>query len=189
MLQSLIPAIQVKVTDNGRPQRSSTARLHIEWIRRPPPSTLPLLFDEQFYNFTVMENDKVSEIVGVVSLQQSSALVWFDITGKHPPVGEGDPLSAGGELCVVWGSAWCVLVCVWGAAQILWPCCMICYALPIPVATAAASPVVRSWYGLKSRLTKKIFMSSWIYFEGMFPFKGFHLIYKYITLWLIKFLS
>ncbi|XP_033953236.1 protocadherin Fat 3a isoform X2 [Pseudochaenichthys georgianus] len=73
--------LTVKVTDNGRPQRSSTARLHIEWIRRPPPSTLPLLFDEQFYNFTVMENDKVSEIVGVVSLQQSSALVWFDITG------------------------------------------------------------------------------------------------------------
>uniref|UniRef100_A0A4W6CNV3 FAT atypical cadherin 3a n=1 Tax=Lates calcarifer TaxID=8187 RepID=A0A4W6CNV3_LATCA len=75
--------LTIKATDNGRPQRSSTARLHIEWIRRPPPSTLPLLFDEPFYNFTVMENDKVAEIVGVVSLQQSSAPLWFDVTGGN----------------------------------------------------------------------------------------------------------
>lgn len=76
---------KIKATDNGRPQKSSTARLHIEWVRRPPPSTSPLLFDEPFYNFTVMENDKVAEIVGVVSLQQSSAPLWFDITGKVLP--------------------------------------------------------------------------------------------------------
>ncbi|XP_056139276.1 protocadherin Fat 3a isoform X1 [Lampris incognitus] len=76
--------LTVKATDNGRPQKSSTARLHIEWIRRPPPSSLPLLFDEPFYNFTVMENDKVAEIVGVVSMQQSSAPLWFDITGPRP---------------------------------------------------------------------------------------------------------
>ncbi|KAM7413789.1 hypothetical protein PAMA_020925 [Pampus argenteus] len=75
--------LTIKATDNGRPQKSSTARLHIEWIRRPPPSTLPLLFDEPFYNFTVMENDKVAEIVGVVSMQQSSASLWFDITGPR----------------------------------------------------------------------------------------------------------
>ncbi|XP_069390114.1 protocadherin Fat 3a isoform X6 [Paralichthys olivaceus] len=75
--------LTIKATDNGRPQKSSTARLHIEWVRRPPPSTLPLLFDEQFYNFTVMENDKVAEIVGVVSLQRSSAHLWFDITGPR----------------------------------------------------------------------------------------------------------
>ncbi|XP_028275191.1 protocadherin Fat 3 [Parambassis ranga] len=75
--------LTIKATDNGRPQKSSTARLHIEWIRRPPPSTLPLLFDEPFYNFTVMENDKVAEIVGVVSLQQSSTPLWFDITGGN----------------------------------------------------------------------------------------------------------
>lgn len=73
---------QIKATDNGRPQKSSTARLHIEWIRRPP-AAVPLLFDQPLYNFTVMENDKVSEIVGVVSLQQSSATVWFDITGER----------------------------------------------------------------------------------------------------------
>ncbi|XP_032363313.1 protocadherin Fat 3 isoform X5 [Etheostoma spectabile] len=75
--------LTIKVTDNGRPQKSSTARLHIEWIRRPPPSTVPVLFDEPFYNFTVMENDKVAEIVGVVSLQQSSTPLWFDITAGN----------------------------------------------------------------------------------------------------------
>ncbi|XP_058490764.1 protocadherin Fat 3a isoform X2 [Solea solea] len=75
--------LTIKATDNGRPQKSSTARLHIEWVRRPPPLTLPLLFDEAFYNFTVMENDKVAEIVGVVSLQQTTAPLWFDITGPR----------------------------------------------------------------------------------------------------------
>ncbi|KAM6932333.1 protocadherin Fat 3-like [Lycodopsis pacificus] len=75
--------LTIKATDNGRPQKSSTARLHIEWIRRSPPSTVPVLFDEPFYNFTVMENDKVAEIVGVVSLQQSSAPLWFDVTGPR----------------------------------------------------------------------------------------------------------
>ncbi|KAM8768033.1 protocadherin Fat 3a isoform 4-T4 [Acanthopagrus schlegelii] len=75
--------LTIKAMDNGRPQKSSTARLHIEWIRRPPPLTLPLLFDEPLYNFTIMENDKVAEIVGVVSLQQSSTSLWFDITGGN----------------------------------------------------------------------------------------------------------
>ncbi|XP_041850205.1 LOW QUALITY PROTEIN: protocadherin Fat 3a [Melanotaenia boesemani] len=75
--------LTIKATDSGRPQKSGTARLHIEWISRPPPSTLPFLFDEPFYNFTIMENDKVAEIVGVVSLQQNSGSVWFDITGGN----------------------------------------------------------------------------------------------------------
>ncbi|XP_027900863.1 protocadherin Fat 3a isoform X3 [Xiphophorus couchianus] len=75
--------LTIKASDNGRPQKSSTARLHIEWIRRPPPSSPPLLFDEPFYNFTVTENDKVAEIVGVVSLQQNPVPVWFDITGGN----------------------------------------------------------------------------------------------------------
>ncbi|XP_055003987.1 protocadherin Fat 3a isoform X1 [Boleophthalmus pectinirostris] len=75
--------LTIKATDNGRPQKSSTARLHIEWIRRPAALPSPLLFDETFYNFTVMENDKVSEIVGVVSLQHSTPPLWFDITGPR----------------------------------------------------------------------------------------------------------
>lgn len=49
----------------------------------------PLLFDEQYYNFTVMESDKVAEIVGVVSMQQNSNPLWFDIIGKAPPRGAG----------------------------------------------------------------------------------------------------
>ncbi|KAM9318351.1 protocadherin Fat 3a isoform 2-T2 [Pholidichthys leucotaenia] len=75
--------LTIKATDNGRPQKSSTARLHIEWIQRPPPSSTPLLFDEPLYNFTVTENDRVAEIVGVVSLQQSSSPLWFDIAGPR----------------------------------------------------------------------------------------------------------
>ncbi|CAB1348171.1 unnamed protein product, partial [Coregonus sp. 'balchen'] len=76
--------LTIKATDNGRPQKSSTARLHIEWIRKPSASVAPLLFDEQYYNFTIMESDKVAEIVGVVSMQQSSNPLWFDITGPRP---------------------------------------------------------------------------------------------------------
>lgn len=43
---------------------------------------MPLTFDEPFYNFTVMEHDKVTEIVGVVSVQPSNIPLWFDIVGK-----------------------------------------------------------------------------------------------------------
>jgi hypothetical protein len=68
--------------DNGRPQKSSTARLHIEWIKKPSPSPVPLTFDEPFYNFTVMESDRVTEIVGVVSVQPANTPLWFDIVGK-----------------------------------------------------------------------------------------------------------
>uniref|UniRef100_A0A8K9WW54 FAT atypical cadherin 3a n=1 Tax=Oncorhynchus mykiss TaxID=8022 RepID=A0A8K9WW54_ONCMY len=80
--------LTIKATDNGRPQKWSTARLHIEWIRKPSASVAPLLFDEQYYNFTVMESDKVAEIVGVVSMQKSSNPLWFDITGKALPFRE-----------------------------------------------------------------------------------------------------
>ncbi|TSK67187.1 Protocadherin Fat 3 [Bagarius yarrelli] len=73
--------LTVKAVDNGRPQRWATARLHIEWIRRPTPSSASLAFEEPLYNFTVMESDKVADIVGVVSAQQQdSAPLWFDIT-------------------------------------------------------------------------------------------------------------
>ncbi|XP_029629523.1 protocadherin Fat 3a isoform X1 [Salmo trutta] len=76
--------LTIKATDNGRPQKWSTARLHIEWIRKPSALANPLLFDEQYYNFTVMESDKVAEIVGVVSMQQNSNPLWFDIIGPRP---------------------------------------------------------------------------------------------------------
>uniref|UniRef100_UPI00398F78D5 protocadherin Fat 3-like isoform X1 n=2 Tax=Pristiophorus japonicus TaxID=55135 RepID=UPI00398F78D5 len=75
--------LTIKAVDNGRPQKSSTARLHIEWIKKPEPSSIPLSFDEQFYNFTVMENDRVNEIVGVVTVQPSNTPLWFDIVGGN----------------------------------------------------------------------------------------------------------
>ncbi|XP_053312519.1 protocadherin Fat 3 [Spea bombifrons] len=76
--------LTIKAVDNGRPQKSSTARLHIEWIKKPPPSIVPLTFDEPFYNFTIMESDKVTEIVGVVTVQPSNIPLWFDVEGgKH----------------------------------------------------------------------------------------------------------
>ncbi|MEJ1272768.1 hypothetical protein NN561_003622 [Cricetulus griseus] len=75
--------LTIKAVDNGRPQKSSTARLHIEWIKKPPPSPIPLMFDEPFYNFTVMESDKVTEIVGVVSVQPANTPLWFDIVGGN----------------------------------------------------------------------------------------------------------
>ncbi|XP_059502538.1 protocadherin Fat 3a isoform X6 [Stegostoma tigrinum] len=75
--------LTIKAVDNGRPQKSSTARLHIEWIKKPEPSSTPLSFDEPFYNFTVMESDRVNEIVGVVTVQPSNIPLWFDIVGGN----------------------------------------------------------------------------------------------------------
>ncbi|XP_008170058.2 protocadherin Fat 3 isoform X1 [Chrysemys picta bellii] len=76
--------LTIKAVDNGRPQKSSTARLHIEWIKKPIPSPVSLTFDEPFYNFTVMESDRVTEIVGVVSVQPANIPLWFDVVGgKH----------------------------------------------------------------------------------------------------------
>uniref|UniRef100_A0A8C9FGK3 FAT atypical cadherin 3 n=1 Tax=Pavo cristatus TaxID=9049 RepID=A0A8C9FGK3_PAVCR len=93
--------LTIKAVDNGRPQKSSTARLHIEWIKKPTPSPVPLTFDEPFYNFTVMESDKVTEIVGVVSVQPSNILLWFDIVGKRGTGGVGEKLE---KQCVwMWG--------------------------------------------------------------------------------------
>uniref|UniRef100_A0A8C2HX84 FAT atypical cadherin 3b n=1 Tax=Cyprinus carpio TaxID=7962 RepID=A0A8C2HX84_CYPCA len=59
--------LTIKAIDNGTPQKWSTARLHIEWIRKPVPSPLPLRFTAAIYNFTVAENAKVYESVGMVS--------------------------------------------------------------------------------------------------------------------------
>ncbi|XP_054989208.1 protocadherin Fat 3 isoform X2 [Sorex araneus] len=75
--------LTIKAVDNGRPQKASTARLHIEWIKKPPPSPVPLAFEEPFYNFTVLESDRVTEIVGVVSVQPTNTPLWFDIVGGN----------------------------------------------------------------------------------------------------------
>ncbi|KTF90509.1 hypothetical protein cypCar_00024820 [Cyprinus carpio] len=75
--------LTIKATDNGTPQKWSTARLHVEWIRKPMPSPLPLRFTAAVYNFTVAENAKVYESVGEVSVWQTETPLWFDIIGNY----------------------------------------------------------------------------------------------------------
>lgn len=73
---------QIKAADNGNPQKWSTTSLNIEWIRKPLPSTSPLLFTAPYFNFSIPENAKVSETVGTVSVHQNTIPLWFDITGE-----------------------------------------------------------------------------------------------------------
>uniref|UniRef100_A0A8C2GNL9 FAT atypical cadherin 3b n=1 Tax=Cyprinus carpio TaxID=7962 RepID=A0A8C2GNL9_CYPCA len=75
--------LTIKATDNGTPQKWLTARLHVEWIRKPMPSPLPLRFTAAVYNFTVAENAKVYESVGEVSVWQTETPLWFDIIGNY----------------------------------------------------------------------------------------------------------
>jgi len=73
---------QIKAVDNGRPQKSSTTRLHIEWIPKPIPPTEPIYFEEEFFSFTVMESDPVAHMIGVIAVEPLGIPLWFDITGK-----------------------------------------------------------------------------------------------------------
>ncbi|XP_072318668.1 protocadherin Fat 1a [Eucyclogobius newberryi] len=74
--------LTIKAVDNGRPQKSSTCRLHIEWIPRPkiPADSAPLQFEESPFTFSVMESDPVAHMVGVVATESSELPVWFEIT-------------------------------------------------------------------------------------------------------------
>ncbi|XP_063314156.1 protocadherin Fat 1 isoform X2 [Pelobates fuscus] len=75
--------LTIKAVDNGRPQKSSSVRLHIEWITKPMPLKEPILFDEQFFTFTVMESDPVAHMIGVITAQPVGSPMWFDITGGN----------------------------------------------------------------------------------------------------------
>ncbi|XP_028271337.1 protocadherin Fat 1a isoform X3 [Parambassis ranga] len=77
--------LTIKAVDNGRPQKSSTCRLHIEWIPKPevPADAAPLLFEESPFTFSVMESDPVAHMVGVVATESSDVPVWFEITGGN----------------------------------------------------------------------------------------------------------
>uniref|UniRef100_A0A672YLJ1 Protocadherin Fat 1-like n=1 Tax=Sphaeramia orbicularis TaxID=375764 RepID=A0A672YLJ1_9TELE len=77
--------LTIKAVDNGRPQKSSTCRLHIEWIPKPevPEDAAPLLFEESPFTFSVMESDPVAHMVGVVATESSDVPVWFEITGGN----------------------------------------------------------------------------------------------------------
>ncbi|KAG8592191.1 hypothetical protein GDO81_000433 [Engystomops pustulosus] len=75
--------LTIKAVDNGRPQKSSTTRLHIEWISKPAPLMEPISFDEEVYSFTVMESDPVAHMIGVITAQPVGSPLWFDITGGN----------------------------------------------------------------------------------------------------------
>ncbi|KAL2096237.1 hypothetical protein ACEWY4_008385 [Coilia grayii] len=74
--------LTIKAVDGGRPQRWASARLHIEWVELVVSDSAPFEFVAGLYNFSVMETERVGEIVGVVSVKHSSAPVWFEITGS-----------------------------------------------------------------------------------------------------------
>uniref|UniRef100_A0A8C8BUY8 Protocadherin Fat 1-like n=1 Tax=Oncorhynchus tshawytscha TaxID=74940 RepID=A0A8C8BUY8_ONCTS len=77
--------LTIKAVDNGRPQKSSTCRLHIEWIPKPEvaASAPPLAFEEPPFFFSVMESDPVAHMVGVITTETSDTPVWFEITGGN----------------------------------------------------------------------------------------------------------
>ncbi|KAK2918784.1 protocadherin Fat 1a isoform X2 [Channa argus] len=75
--------LTIKAVDNGRPQLSSTCRLHVKWIPKPelPVDAAPLVFEESPFSFSVMESDPVAHMVGVIGTESSDVPVWFEITG------------------------------------------------------------------------------------------------------------
>lgn len=77
----LILLFQIKASDQGSPSRSSTARLDIEWIARPPSSAEPITFDEPHFTFAVMETEPVTHMVGII-MTETHRLRWFDIVGE-----------------------------------------------------------------------------------------------------------
>ncbi|KAJ8338471.1 hypothetical protein SKAU_G00374370 [Synaphobranchus kaupii] len=73
--------LTIKATDHGSPARKSTARLDIEWLPKPMPTSEMLAFDEPHFNFAVMEMDPVNHMVGIISTEIIRSTIWFDIIG------------------------------------------------------------------------------------------------------------
>ncbi|KAM9332560.1 protocadherin Fat 3 [Pholidichthys leucotaenia] len=76
--------LTIKAEDSGDPPLWSTVKLHVEWIRKPAPSPLPLMFTQRYYNFSISETVAVAQPVGVVAVSQSTTPVWFTIVGGRP---------------------------------------------------------------------------------------------------------
>ncbi|XP_067103311.1 protocadherin Fat 2 [Osmerus mordax] len=74
--------LTIKATDHGSPPRSSTARLDIEWVTRPTPSSEILSFSEPHFTFAVMETDSVNHMVGFITTE-TQRLRWFHIIGGN----------------------------------------------------------------------------------------------------------
>ncbi|XP_072519612.1 protocadherin Fat 1 isoform X1 [Salminus brasiliensis] len=75
--------LTIKALDNGRPQKSSICRLHIEWIAKPELPKEALAFEETSLQFSAVESDPVGHMVGVISTQSLDSPVWFDIKDMH----------------------------------------------------------------------------------------------------------
>uniref|UniRef100_A0A8C2JQ89 FAT atypical cadherin 1b n=1 Tax=Cyprinus carpio TaxID=7962 RepID=A0A8C2JQ89_CYPCA len=75
--------LTIKASDSGRPSKSSICRLHIEWIPKPKLAKQPLAFEEIPLSFSVVENDPVAHMVGVISAQPLDSPVWFTIKGGN----------------------------------------------------------------------------------------------------------
>ncbi|KAF5893704.1 protocadherin Fat 2, partial [Clarias magur] len=73
--------LTIKATDHGNPARMSKSRLDVEWLPKPEPSSESLAFDESLFTFAVMESDPVTQMVGIISTEIISSLLWFDIVG------------------------------------------------------------------------------------------------------------
>lgn len=78
-----VVTVQVRATDQGSPPRSSTARLDVEWMSRPPPLAEPIAFDEPHFTFAVMETEPVTHMVGIIMMESGGGPYWFDIIGKR----------------------------------------------------------------------------------------------------------
>lgn len=77
---------QIKATDHGDPAKTSTSRLHVEWLPQPEPSSEYPAFDEAHFTFAVMESDPVTQMVGIISTEITMSLLWFDIVGKYTDI-------------------------------------------------------------------------------------------------------
>ncbi|XP_056328618.1 protocadherin Fat 1 [Danio aesculapii] len=75
--------LTIKASDNGKPSKSSICRLHIEWIPKPKLAKQALAFEEIPLSFSVMENDPVAHMVGVITAQPLDSPVWFTIKVTH----------------------------------------------------------------------------------------------------------
>ncbi|XP_075458244.1 protocadherin Fat 2 [Ascaphus truei] len=88
--------LTVKAADGESPPRSSTVRLHIQWITSPGPPEEPLVFDEPHFNIEVMETDPVNHMVGLISTELGSNQMWFQITGGDDELDFDIDTSTGG---------------------------------------------------------------------------------------------
>uniref|UniRef100_A0AAY4AYK1 FAT atypical cadherin 1 n=1 Tax=Denticeps clupeoides TaxID=299321 RepID=A0AAY4AYK1_9TELE len=73
--------LSIKAVDSGRPQRSTTCQLHVEWIPKPEISDSDLEFEISNLTFSVMESVSIGHRVGVIATKSIQSPVWFKIKG------------------------------------------------------------------------------------------------------------